>query len=50
MNFQELLQELRREDEVTLLELLDVSSEELVDAFVDLIAENESRIRRWYDE
>lgn len=50
MSFQELLQALRREDEVVLLELLDVTSEELVDKFLDEIAENEGHIRRYYND
>lgn len=35
----DLLQKLKRVDEVTLLELLDISSEDLVDAFLDKIVE-----------
>lgn len=36
----ELLEELRRLDEVTLLEILQLNSDELVDAFLDKIEDN----------
>lgn len=39
MNKASLLEKLRKIDETTLLELLDISSEELVDAFLDKIDE-----------
>lgn len=38
--FDEVLQRLKRLDEITLLELLDISSEELVDRFEDLIEQD----------
>jgi len=38
--FQELCEDLKKFDETTLLELLDISSEELVDKFQDKIEEN----------
>ena len=37
MNKIELIEKLRKLDEVTLLELLEVNSEEIVDAFLDKI-------------
>lgn len=40
MDKQELLEELRKLDEVTLLELLGVNSDMLVDAFLDIIDDN----------
>lgn len=40
----EMIEELRHLDEVTLLELLDVKSDDLVDAFLDKIEDNKSRI------
>ncbi len=38
--FQELCEDLKKFDETTLLELLDISSEELVNKFQDKIEEN----------
>lgn len=49
MNFAELLERLRHEDEVTLLELLEINSEDLVDNFADRIQEHMSRLIRHYD-
>lgn len=46
MNLVELLEVLRRTDEVTLLELLEISSEDLLDAFMDKVEENETKIRK----
>ncbi len=46
MNHAELLEQLRKLDEVLLLELLEISSEDIVDAFLDRIVEHEGRIRR----
>jgi hypothetical protein len=37
MLYHELLEHLKKLDEVTLLEILDISSEEIVDRFTDLI-------------
>ncbi len=45
MDKAELLEKLRKLDEVLLLELLEITSEELVDAFPDKIEENETRLR-----
>lgn len=47
MNKIELIQELKHLDEVTLLELLEINSEDLVDAFLDKIDE---RIEYIYKE
>lgn len=47
MNKIELIQELKQIDEVTLLELLEINSEDLVDAFLDKIDE---RIEYIYKE
>lgn len=44
MNKDQLLQKLRNIDEVLLLELLDVKSDDLVDAFYDKIVERYSYI------
>ncbi len=46
MDKQELFEELRKLDEVLLLELLNLTSEELVDAFHDRILEKEGYLRR----
>jgi hypothetical protein len=43
----ELIEELRRVDEVTLLELLGITSDELVDAFLDKIEDNVGRLTRY---
>ena len=40
MDKQELLEELRKLDEVSLLELLDLNSTDIVDAFLDKIEDN----------
>lgn len=46
MNTAELLDQLRSTEETLLLELLGLTSTDLVDAFVDKIVENEEYIRR----
>lgn len=50
MNLQELLETLRNEDEVTLLELLDLKADDIVDRFLDTIMDNQQRIVRFYEE
>lgn len=45
MDKAELLEKLRKLDEVLLLELLDVKSEDIIDAFLDKIEEREIYIR-----
>lgn len=45
MDFAELLEKLKQLDEVLLLELLELTSEDIVDAFVDRVAERETYIR-----
>lgn len=42
----ELIEELRKLDEVTLLELLGINADDLVDAFLDRIEENQPKLRR----
>ena len=44
LTLQELQDRLKRFDEITLLELLDVTSEELVDSFIDRIEDNFDRL------
>lgn len=46
----ELLAKLRELDEITLVELLGLKSDDLVDAFKDLIEDNENKIRRHLSE
>jgi hypothetical protein len=45
MNKVELLEELRKLDEITLLELLEINSTDLVDAFLEKINDKEEYIR-----
>ena len=50
MNKTELIEELRKIDEVSLLELLEITSEDIVDAFLDRISENQSKLLQYiYD-
>lgn len=46
----ELIERLKEVDEVLLLELLELNSTDIIDAFLDRIAEHENRIRRALDE
>lgn len=48
--FPELLERLKKEDEVSLLEILDLASEELVDTLEDLIYDRQDRVRIYYNE
>lgn len=50
MNKQELLLQLRKEDEVVLLELLELTSDDLVDAFLDLIEDKAEKLVSKYEE
>lgn len=43
----ELLEELKKLDEVTLLELLEITSEEIIDQFLDKIEENYDRLYKY---
>ena len=45
MNTQELIEKLKKLDEVLLVELLELTRENIVDAFLDRIAERETYIR-----
>lgn len=49
MNRAELLERLKDLDEVLLLELLEITSEDLVDAFLDKVEEREEYIRGQID-
>ena len=48
--FDDLLQQLKKEDEVTVLEIVDVSSDELVDALEGIIYDKQQRVRDYYGE
>lgn len=49
-NKTELIELLRGLDEVTLLELLELTSDDIVDAFLDEIHENEGKLVRWIND
>ncbi len=40
----ELFEELRKMDEISLLELLELTSEDIVDAFIDKIVDNKEKL------
>lgn len=46
----ELIAQLREIDEVTLLEILEITSEELIDAFLDKIVENKDKLFKYVSE
>lgn len=50
MTFDDLLERLKFEDEVSLLEILDISSVELVDLLESVIFDKQQRIRDYYNE
>ena len=50
MTFDDLCERLKLEDEVTLLEILDVTSGELVDLLEGTIFDKQQRIRDYYNE
>jgi hypothetical protein len=50
MTFDDLCERLKLEDEVTLLEILDVTSGELVDLLEGVIFDKQQRIRDYYNE
>lgn len=50
MNFQELLRKLRDEDEVVLLDILELKSDQIVDAFLDEIEDRADQLIRKYEE
>jgi hypothetical protein len=50
MNKIELIAELRKLEEITLMELLQLTSDDLVDAFLDKITENQGKLLQYiYD-
>ena len=50
MLFSDLCELLKKEDEVTLLELLDLSSSELVDTLESFIEDKQDKLRSYYNE
>lgn len=48
--FYDLLEQLKQEDEVTVLEIVDLSSGELVDALESIIFDKQQRVREYYNE
>lgn len=50
MTFEELKQGLARLDELTLLEMLDITSVELVEYLEDVIHEKQNELRRQFEE
>lgn len=50
MTFDDLCDLLRKEDEVTLIELLNLSSEELVDILESYIEDKQDYLRNYYNE
>lgn len=48
--FDDLKERLRKEDEITLIELLDLSSVELVDILESFIFDKQERLRDYYGE
>lgn len=50
MTFDDIKQKLKREDEMTLLEVLDLTSEELVELLEEQIYNNQEKIREFYGE
>ena len=47
MNKVELIDELRMIDEITLMELLQITTEDLIDAFLDRIQENQGKLTKY---
>lgn len=50
MDYQELIERLKSVDEITLLELLELTSEDLVDAFTDRINEQLTKVYKAVSE
>lgn len=50
LTFNDLCELLKKEDEVTLLELLDLSSSELVDTLESFIEDRQDKLRSYYNE
>lgn len=50
MTFDDIKERLKKEDEMTLLELLDLTSEELIDLLEEQIYDKQEEIRQFYGE
>lgn len=50
LTFEELKEKLKRIDEVTLLELLNIDSNDLVERFYDIIEDNQQKLKRMIDD
>ena len=50
MTFDDLKEKLKKEDEVTLIELLNLNSFELVDILESHIFDQQDRLRNYYDD
>lgn len=50
MTFDDLCERLKQEDEVTLLEILDLTSNEIVDLLEAEIFDRQDRVRNYYNE
>lgn len=50
VTFNDLVEQLKKEDEVTVLEILDLSSDELVDALESIVFDKQQRVRDYYNE
>jgi hypothetical protein len=50
MNLHDLLEELRKVDEITLMELLGVTSDDLVDAFFEKVDEEQERLIKYFND
>jgi hypothetical protein len=48
MIFNDLLEKLKQEDEVTLLEILDIPIDDLVDKLEDVIFDKQDKVREYY--
>lgn len=48
--FQDLLEDLKREDEVTILEILQLTTADLIDKFEDLIHDKQDAVLEYYGE
>ena len=49
ITFDDLLERLKQEDEVSIIEILDLSSSELIDSLESLIFDKQDRIRNYYN-
>lgn len=50
MKLYELIEKLRSLDEVSILELLEITTDDLLDAFSDRVEDNQNRIYRYFDQ